>query len=296
MDGRDGGGIWTSNVRSPVVLSALERARLLTRIHPVAAVGSTQDLALGLAREGCPGGTIVLTDHQVAGRGRSGRPWDDHPDGATLALTVVVDIDALEEGQGGDPVSSVALVPLAVGCAVAAACDVVVPTVRTLRLKWPNDVVHRDGVAAQPRKVSGVLVERERIAAAAGIREVLLIGIGVDVDLRTAGAAPDRIGLSDLAGVSVERPALLAALIEHLDEALDQLRRAPDLLLERYRSISDTVGRRVVVELAGESVVGSASGIDEVGRLLVTTEGGTRAILSGSVRDAPTERTVEEAR
>ena len=43
-------------------------------------IGSTNDRAAALAREGVAGGTVVVADEQTAGRGRRGRPWSD-PDG-----------------------------------------------------------------------------------------------------------------------------------------------------------------------------------------------------------------------
>jgi BirA family biotin operon repressor/biotin-[acetyl-CoA-carboxylase] ligase len=276
---------------------ALARASLLDGIHPVADVGSTQDVARVLARDGCPAGTVVIADHQHAGRGRSGRRWDDHPDGGTLAMTVVLDAGtAAEEGAVGRSADVSPLVPHALGLAVVMACRTFVPAdvSAALRLKWPNDVVHRDGVDGRPRKLSGVLVERERVEGPGRRGDVLLCGVGVDVDLRAAGAAPDRVGLADLRGADVDRAALLAALIEQLDGSLALLHRSPSELLDHYRSVSDTIGRRVSVELVGERPVGTATGVDEEGRLLVATGAGIRAILSGTVRDAGAGDDTEE--
>ena len=282
VDGWSGDGVWTRHVGSPQVVHALGRASLLRDIHPVADVGSTQDVARTLAREGRATGTIVLTDHQHAGRGRSGRRWDDHPDGATLAMTLLLDAGA---GAAVGSADVMPLVPHAVGLAVVYACRALT-SATALRLKWPNDVVHRDGVDGRPLKLSGVLVERDRIDRPGRPRDVLLCGVGIDVDLRATGSAPDRIGLVDLAGADVDRASLLAALIEHVDGLLQLLHRAPDELLTRYRSVSDTIGRRVTVDLVGERLTGTATGIDDSGRLLVATGAGIRAILSGTVRDA----------
>jgi BirA family biotin operon repressor/biotin-[acetyl-CoA-carboxylase] ligase len=293
VDSRE--GVWARHAGSPYVVRALARASLLDGIHPVADVGSTQDVARVLARDGCPAGTVVIADHQHAGRGRSGRRWDDHPDGGTLAMTVVLDAGTTaEEGAVGRSLDVSPLVPHALGLAVVMACRTVVPAAAALRLKWPNDVVHRGGADGRPRKLSGVLVERERIEGPDRRGDVLLCGIGVDVDLRAAGAAPDRICLADLLGADVDRAALLAALIEHLDGSLALLHRSPSELLDRYRRVSDTIGRHVSVELVGERLAGTATSVDDEGRLLVATGAGIRAILSGTVRDTGAGDDAEE--
>jgi BirA family biotin operon repressor/biotin-[acetyl-CoA-carboxylase] ligase len=46
--------------------------------HPIEyhdEIGSTNDRAMSLAREGAPAGTVVTADFQTAGRGRRGASW-----------------------------------------------------------------------------------------------------------------------------------------------------------------------------------------------------------------------------
>lgn len=270
------GGVWTGALATAGVSEALARARTVRRVHPVAEVGSTQEVALALAREGALSGTLVVTDHQTAGRGQRGRRWDDHPDGGTLALTLLLDADV--------PVS-VALVPHALGLALVDAFGRTVGAATPIGLKWPNDVVHRDGDGAL-RKLCGVLVERERVPGPEGGRDVLLCGMGIDVDLRGIEDRSDRICLATLAGAAPRRDTLLAAVITALDEVIDLL-ADPAQLLQRYRGVSDTIGRQVRVEpVAGPSLAGLATAVDETGRLVVTNAAGEHAILSGTVRDA----------
>lgn len=274
-------GPWTSLLGSDEVREAVASARTLTELHPVAEVGSTQDLAATLASAGRPGGTVVVADRQSAGRGRVGRAWDDRPDGGTLALTVLLDVGS--QVTEADPLG---LVPHALGLAVLRACERTNPELRGLGLKWPNDVVHRASPTSASRKLSGILVERQHVASPSGPRDVLLCGIGINVDLGDAGAA-DRTCLRALAGRGPDRTTLLVALLEELDEAIVLLGRDPSALLDRYRIVSDTIGREVRVEPVGSvPIVGLAEDVDGVGRLVVTTTTGRHAILSGTVRDA----------
>jgi BirA family biotin operon repressor/biotin-[acetyl-CoA-carboxylase] ligase len=266
---------WGAVAADPAVAGALTAATRLRTLHPVGEVGSTQDRARELAVAGAPDGTVVLADVQRRGRGRTGGTWDDDADGGSLAVTVLLDVAAT--------VGTVPLLPLALGVAVVDACRPIGPT-HDLRLKWPNDVVVRDAPRAPLRKLAGVLVERERVVTTAGPRDVLLCGIGLNVTLGGPSTA-DRIDLAALVAAPPDRALLLAGLVTALDGLLPLLAE-PERLLDRVRALSDTVGRRVRVLLPGEApLVGTAVGIDDAGRLVVDTDGRTRAILSGTVRD-----------
>lgn len=274
-----GGGVWTALLEDWAVRDALDRARTIRHPHAAGEVGSTQDVARDLAGRGAPSGTLVIADHQTAGRGRGGRRWDDHPDGRTLALSVLLDVDGLP---------AVPMVPLMLGIGMFDAFLAVADVPRGLALKWPNDVVHRadDGT---PRKLCGILVERERIPGPAG-REVLLCGVGIDVDLRDVEGVADRTCLSVLAGTAVDPGRLLAAVVRGVDAALPLL-ADPEVLLERYRALSDTIGRTVRVEpYGGAAVVGRAVDVDASGRLIVSEGGRCHAVLSATVRDAQDAR------
>lgn len=144
---------------------------------------------------------------------------------------------------------------LAAGVAVAEACG------PACRLKWPNDVL-LDG-----RKLAGILVEVQGPTA--------LVGVGVNL----TWAPPEGAML----GPAVDRDELLGRLHESLREWMS----APaEDVLERWRALSATLGREVLVELPGESFAGVAEDIADDGSLIV----GGRAVAAGDVRllrDAP---------
>ncbi|HEX6350690.1 MAG TPA: biotin--[acetyl-CoA-carboxylase] ligase [Candidatus Dormibacteraeota bacterium] len=138
------------------------------------------------------------------------------------------------------------LAPLAAGVAAAEACG---PSVR---LKWPNDLLLRG------RKLGGILVE------AAGHR--CLVGIGINLAWAPAGAAR----------LDAERDELLDAL----SDALQRWWSVPsEEVLAAWRQRSDTLGRRVRVELGAEAVEGIADDVAPDGSLIV----GGRALAAGDV-------------
>lgn len=259
--------VWATAAEDVDVRAALAAAVRVTDLRVVGRVGSTQDVARELAAAGAPDGMLVVAEHQEAGRGRLGRRWEDEVrPGASLAATLVI----------APPVAA-SLVPHAAGLAVLGALapwSADAPT-----LKWPNDVVVRiDGTA---RKLAGILVERTAI----GGRDRLLVGVGVNVDRRGLAQLPDRVGVADLVGADVPPPRLLAALVAGLDEALAMLDDAPSVLLDRYRSRCDTVGREVEVALPDGAVLRGCGRIDDAGRLELDTSDGPRTVVAGTVRD-----------
>jgi BirA family biotin operon repressor/biotin-[acetyl-CoA-carboxylase] ligase len=203
--------------------------------------GSTNDRARELATTGAPHGTLVTTDHQVAGRGRQGRTWASPPRRALLMSLVLREVTPL--------------LTIAAGVAVADAVGA------GALIKWPNDVL-LDG-----RKVAGILAEaRPREGWA-------VLGIGVNVALRPDDFPPE---LRDRAGTlghaPEEVPAVLAVVLAALERRLAQ---PAERLLDAWRA-RDALAGRVVTWEGGR---GTADGIDEDGRLRVRLAGGATTTL-----------------
>src|SRR6267143_6456508 len=119
------------------------------QILRLGSVTSTQDVARDL-----PIGSVVVADHQTAGRGRLSHRWEAPPGTALLVSFVLAP----------NPVLS-----LAAGVAAAVACG------EAVRLKWPNDLL------LGGRKVGGILVETTGSKA--------ICGIGINLTSAPAGAA-----------------------------------------------------------------------------------------------------------
>ena len=163
------------------------------------AIGSTSDRARELAVAGAPHGTLVTTDHQVAGRGRQGRTWTTPP---RLALTMSLVLREVTP-----------LLPMAAGVAVADAVGA------AAAIKWPNDILI-DG-----RKVAGILAEaRPREGWA-------ILGIGINVALRPDDFPPE---LRDRAGTLGRAPDDVPAVLADVLAALERrLAQPADRLLRR---------------------------------------------------------------
>lgn len=148
------------------------------RIVEYPSLGSTNDEARRLLQEGVireP--TLILADHQTAGRGTRGRTWIS-PHGTGIYMSLV---HPLEEGFC--PVTAAWTRAAAVGCVEGLRCFGNVPAV----IRPPNDMY------ANGRKLGGILIE----AVVRGEHlEAVVTGVGVNVtraptlnDARSAEAA-----------------------------------------------------------------------------------------------------------
>ncbi len=225
-----------------------------------AETGSTQDVL----RDGDhQHGTVALAEHQTAGRGRSGRSWEDAP-AANLLFSLLL------EPPAGAPLPQLSLVA---GLAVASALEreAMVPAL----VKWPNDVLIDGG------KVAGILLE------ASGDRVVCGIGINVNQVADELPPTPrfPAISLRVAAGRPFDRAAVLVAVLAELEDRYGQwldvglAGLADDL--ERRNALR---GRRVLV---GGGRNGTADAIAADGRLTVVLDDGeTTLVGSGEVEIA----------
>lgn len=229
-------------------------------VEHVPTATSTNDLARELTERGAAAGLVVVADTQTAGRGRSGRTWLDQGKGSLL-VSVTVPVPAAEA----------TLVPLAAGLAVA---DAVRRQGVHIELKWPNDVL------AGGRKLAGILVEH--------LDDVLVIGIGVDLDWRSVDRTGELLAwtsVAEEAGTDVDGWDVLTDLLRSLDTWVRDLERGDaERLLAQYQLDCATLGQDVrVTTPAGDVVEGRAIGLDATGALGVDTAKGPIAVLAGDV-------------
>jgi BirA family biotin operon repressor/biotin-[acetyl-CoA-carboxylase] ligase len=233
------------------------------RVEWFASIPSTMTVAARLAREGCPSGTVVGADEQTAGIGRHGHSWHSEPR-AGLYVSVVLRLNLASD--------ALPLVMLALGLATQQA--IAEATGLAPDLRWPNDVLLNE------KKCAGILAQFEGDAVIAGI------GINVSHD----GFPPDLAPLATslrLAGATVSREQLLAALLRSIDEACRILSiDGPAAIRAAFlRASSYASGRRVRVEQDAGIVEGVTAGLDLSGFLVVRQDNGIETvILAGGVR------------
>jgi BirA family biotin operon repressor/biotin-[acetyl-CoA-carboxylase] ligase len=256
-------------VLSSFRLSLLRAAIKPFRLYWFPRVRSTNDHAALLRKRGelfAP--AIVLTGHQLAGRGRGSHTWWSGP--GCLTATFVFPIDAtLSPHQ----------LPLVAGLAVRNAAAELAG-VADIQLKWPNDLQHAG------RKLAGLLCER--------VHKADLVGLGLNVNLNPHDApAPlrERItSLARIAGHTLDMTDALACIARHLHALLLRSDEHPfQQVLRDYDTHHALVGRRVTVVdgAAGLPISGKCEGLDSMGRLLLRDRRTLHRVIAGEAR--PTE-------
>jgi BirA family biotin operon repressor/biotin-[acetyl-CoA-carboxylase] ligase len=246
----------------------LEKATRFGDVRFLASVGSTNDRVSGEARAGAGEGLVVVADHQEAGRGRRGRTWTAPP-GSSLLASILL--------RPGLPAARLHLVGAVVSLSAADACRAVAGV--EVGVKWPNDLV------SGGRKLGGVLVEAE---LRAGRAQAVVAGVGLNV-WWPGGLPPalagEAVTLGELAGRAVPRADLLVSLLEALEARYRDLANpaGQDAQAGEYRRRCTTLGQRVRVELAGETLTGTAIAIDAHGSLVVDGVDGRRAVAAADV-------------
>jgi len=260
--------------RPPLDQAALAAA--LTRpgslwheVTVVEASPSTNAELAARARDGAPAGTVLVANHQTAGRGRLDRVWVTPP-GSALTFSVLLAPNRVPDARWP-------WLPLLVGIAVAEGVRRVADVACTL--KWPNDVLVGD------RKLAGILVER--VQGPSG--PVAVAGIGLNVTLGEAELpVPTATSLALEGASTVDRTVILREVLRSLEALFVQWQADegdPRLgLVESYVRRCSTLGREVRVDLpGGERLRGVASGIDTDGRLEVRTTEGRHLLGAGDV-------------
>lgn len=250
-------------------------------VQVAARTGSTSTDLLAAARVGAPDRTVMVADHQVAGRGRAGRTWETPP-GSALTFSVLLR-PAVAPGSLGwlSLIGGLAVVRALAGVGVEAL------------VKWPNDVLLPgvgDDLAGwgTDRKVAGVL--GDVVPGAAGEPAAAVLGIGVNVGQAPADLpVPSATSLA-AQGVAVDRADLLARVLAELVDLDDEWRAAGGDAVAagvaaRCAAVCATLGSPVrVLRPGGEVLVGEAVALGSDGALRVADGAGrVHTVLAGDV-------------
>ena len=237
----------------------------------LAVTDSTNRVAMEMAENGSPHGTVVVADAQTAGRGRMGRRWVS-PAGKNLYVSLLL----------RPPVPTVDATRFALVAGVALA-DAVEAMGVPAALKWPNDLY------CGGRKAAGILAEMA--SDPDGVRHVV-IGVGINVNMEEADFPPDlrdtATSLRICAGRVFRRVDVLARLLDAFGA------RYAEFLGGGFASLRDgwdrrdfLRGRRVLLRRQGGEGWGTADGLDTVGALRFLPDGGPaiESVHSGEILD-----------
>jgi BirA family transcriptional regulator, biotin operon repressor / biotin---[acetyl-CoA-carboxylase] ligase len=229
-------------------------------------VGSTNDEAKRLAREGAPEDTIVWAREQTAGRGRRGRVWVSPRDNLYASLILRPNCPPVHAAQLG----------FVAALGISNALGTILPGLQGLSYKWPNDVL------LNGRKIAGILLESEMTTA--GELTFLILGIGVNLlssppltEYSATSVAEEGLG-------DVPPAAMLEEFCRHFhswksrwhNEGFAPVRAA---WLARAASLRELIR----VRLGAGTLYGQFLDIDELGALLLEGAERQHRISAGEV-------------
>jgi BirA family biotin operon repressor/biotin-[acetyl-CoA-carboxylase] ligase len=240
-------------------------------------IGSTQERARALAREGAPHGTLVISRAQKGGRGRLGRRWGSPSGGLWFSLVLRPQIPSH-------------IAPRITQAAAVGVAKALWGFGVEVRIKWPNDILVVKPGEPAGRKICGILAE-----AGTGYRclDYVILGIGVNANLDPEDLdVPDRevATLRSELGRDVDLTELLDALLSKINA---ELTRIEDFgpILDDWRALNCTLGKLVRVERFGEVLEGRAVDLTSEGALLLETPEGTIELFEGEVEHLQQEGT-----
>ena len=236
----------TGRLSADELARGLETAVIGRRIYVFDLVISTNDVLWELADRGAEEGTAVFAEEQTRGRGRLGRSWWS-PRGRGIWMSVLLRPPLREES-----------IPMTTILGALAASDAIhAVTMLPVAVRWPNDVL------VEGRKAAGVLAEARQSTKG---RE-LVLGIGMNVNVSRSEMPPEiadaATSLSEATGEPVDRTELARCLLAELNRWYErQLAGQIEEINLRWRALSATLGRNIVLEEHGRRYEGTVIDVD----------------------------------
>ena len=216
---------------------------------------STNTLAAELGQKvETPEGTVVITDHQIAGRGQRGNTWEAQP-GKNLTFSLILKPDFLaakDQFQLNEAIS--------VGIARYIASFVA----HKVAIKWPNDILVRD------RKVCGILIENHLNSESIGCS---IVGIGLNINQQSF-AVPNAESIGMITGKEYQLRSEFEVLLYELEVCYLDLKKGKQVELEN--KYLDLLYRKDEIHLftaRDEIFEGIICGVNEEGKLRINVGG-----------------------
>ncbi|MDP3042104.1 MAG: biotin--[acetyl-CoA-carboxylase] ligase [Candidatus Omnitrophota bacterium] len=235
------------------------------KIHYFDYLASTMDFAMQLGVEGAAGGSLVLAESQIKGRGRLGRSWFS-PKYKGIYLSLILRPKILP-----------AACPILTLMSAVSICEAVKEVIDLdAQIKWPNDVLIHN------KKVAGILTEMN---AEVDKVNFVVIGMGLNVNNDKKSLVAQATSLKEQQGEEISRVVLLQELLRRIESNYLLLEdKGSSEIINKWRNFNLTLGTRVKVCYQDKHIEGQATDIDADGSLLIRKDSGLiQKISSGDV-------------
>ena len=209
-----------------------------------------------------PGGTVIYTPSQTAGRGQKGNSWESE-DGKNLTFSLLLK---------RPPVKARDQFYLSEAAALAVVEALAAEAGDGFTVKWPNDVYWQD------KKICGMLLENSLDGSDIA---TCIVGIGLNVNQeRFVSDAPNPVSLLNITGQEHDLESLLKRVCSRIEQLVNTLDNATarEQLHRQYMAVlyRNDGQQHLWEDAAGRRFMASVAGIAPDGTLTLQHDDGTR--------------------
>lgn len=217
-------------------------------------VNSTNEKADELAAN-VEEGTVIIAEKQKKGIGRFGREWLSPKGGVYVSVILKPKISPIDASK----------MTLTTGIAVA---KVIRKLGLDATLKWPNDVL------IHGKKVGGILTS---MSTKDGKVEYIIVGIGINANIYIS-TFPKELqksvtSLKEELKKEVSLEKIIGDILYEVETNYETFKKGNiAYLLNEWKRLSDTIGKKVKIKMRTEIIEGEAVGVNRDGALILKLE------------------------
>ena len=233
-------------------------------LHYFDEVNSTNEKANELAAN-VEEGTVIIAKKQKKGIGRFGREWISPKGGIYVSVILKPKISPIDAPK----------ITLITGIAVA---KVIRKLGLDAKLKWPNDVL------IQGKKVGGILTS---MSTKDGKVDYIIVGIGINANIHISIFPKELQESATSLKEEFKKEVLMEKVIEDILHEVEinyeTFKKGKfAYLLNQWKRLSDTIGKKVKIKMRTEVIEGEAVGVNRDGALIMKLEDGSlKNIIAG---------------
>ena len=236
---------------------------------------SVKDIVRSTSKEFHPGDIdekqvkVSLAEYQISGRGRQNRTWIS-PFASGICLSVYQQVTYANFPVGLSVFIGIELIKCLKKLGL-----------KRLRIKWPNDLYFAE------RKLGGLLVELHQTSSCP-----LVVNVGLGINYRLPGiqnwGANQEFNPIDIAEIQgstcLSRNLLSAHFINSITNSLLSFNRdSLSTTQSDWHDLDMLFDKKLTIKVGSQIIKGLNKGIDSEGRLILETNGMTKAIASGHI-------------
>ncbi|MDP7115439.1 MAG: biotin--[acetyl-CoA-carboxylase] ligase [Candidatus Woesearchaeota archaeon] len=201
------------------------------KVHHFKTLDSTNTKARDFSKN-----NLIVADTQTKGRGRHKRQWDSNKGGLWLSIVL--------EPKTKNPAELTFLAAVAVQKAIKRT------TKLETKIKWPNDLLHKD------KKLCGILTE----AIFKGNSKKMIVGIGINVNNKLPISLKSKAtSIKEILKKETNLKGLLTNLINQFNTLHKTYQEKGFIpILNKWKSSCDTIGKAIKVKTLKQRLVGKA--------------------------------------